>query len=114
MPAAKHDFVIEQGTDWEWSLRWKDPTVNLSGYSFALQARSDLTSTTKVINLSSPSSGITVNTATRTISVAMVPTATAALTFTAPLIYNLEMTSNLSKVSRLMEGTITLSEEAVK
>jgi len=114
--AATVNLTIEQGATWSQTLVWKtgDPAVavNLGGYTARLQLRPVVTSRTVVLSLTS-SSGIAITPATGTFTLS----ATAAQTAAIPAgryVYDLEAVSGGGVVTRICEGTITVSAEVTR
>lgn len=113
MPAAKYDFLIEQGADWIWSLQFQDEDVDLSGYIAQFQARTDVDASSAVIDLSSTTAGLTVNTSTRSIDCSVSGLTTATYT-TTTLVHDLKLVSPSGGRERLIEGVVTLSKQVTR
>ena len=109
MPAYKKDFMIEQGSTWEWYIT--SNSLDITGYSAELQARVDLTSADKIINMSTTNSLLTVT--NNQIFASLAAASTAALT-TPTMVYDLEIQSPLGKKYRILEGRIILSKEVTR
>jgi hypothetical protein len=108
------NFTIEQGADfsvtWEWLTGSPAIPVNLTGYTAHLQVRPAYAATapgTVYLDLTS-SSGITLGGSAGTIAVFIPASTTAALSFTNAA-YDLKLTSVSGLVTRLLQGTVTLS-----
>lgn len=128
MPAGKYSFIIEQGATLDFEIQYKDSNnnpIDLTGYSGRMQIRSgyaDLIPTTYLTlsssidadgtglnfsgssNLNSPISG--------TIGIYISAAKTEALKFNTAQ-YDLEIASG-SKVTRILEGKIKLSQEVTR
>lgn len=89
-------------------IQYNTPT-DLTGYTARLKIRSSKSSTTVILSLTDVS-GITISNVTKTITVTMTPTQTAAFTFVTA-VYDLELVSNTGPVTRLIEGKLTLDKE---
>lgn len=109
MPAVTHDFEIEQGTDYDKPLIWKDGTgspVNLTGYSARMQLRPSVSSATVLLELTTENGGITLGGATGKITLHFTEANTESLIKGG--VFDLEMVLD-GRVKRLIEGTITVS-----
>jgi hypothetical protein len=109
MPAYKKDFLIEQGSTWEWYIT--SNSLALAGYSAEFMARENLADTTKVINMSTANSLLTIT--NNQIHASLAAASTAALT-TPTMVYDMEITSPLGKKIRILEGRINLSKEVTR
>lgn len=87
--------------------------VNLSGYSARLQVRQKHTSTTKLLDLTTANSGIALGGAAGTITITATDTQTAALP-DGVWRYDLEIVSGAGVVTRLVEGTFTVTPEVTR
>lgn len=109
--ADTYDFTIEQGTDVQFVVTYKDDDgnpINLSGYTARMKIKKSIGGTT-VLSLTN-GSGITLGGALGTVTVDITNTQTKAMDFTIA-VYDLEIISGASKVTRLLQGSITLSKE---
>src|SRR5512138_836668 len=120
MGAGKYNFTIEQGVDFSKTLTWKTAAgaaINIGGYTIRMMARNDFGDTNPVISLSTvPAVGgiaIVGDGSAGQFTISMTAAATAALNFST-LRYDLEMVSGAGSVTRLLQGTITLSKENTK
>ena len=114
MPAAIYDFEIEQGTDYDKPLVWKDGTgspVNLVGYTARMQLRPSISSDTVLLDLTTENGGITLGGVLGTITLHFTAAQTAALTEGG--VYDLEMIVG-GNVTRLIQGAISLSKEVTR
>lgn len=110
MTAAVYNFVLEQGTDKELSLIWKDSVgtpVDLTGYTARMQMRPSKSSETVLLDLSTENGLIQLGGVTGAISLIFTEALTNTLTRSG--VYDLELNSG-NKVTRLIEGEITLSK----
>lgn len=126
MIAGVYNITIEQGTTFYRLIDVMEPDVldpdeydpfNLTGYTARMQIRRTLESTTPMVSLTSPTvngNGITVmDGANNAISINMTDTTTSSLTTSG--VYDLEIIkTSTGAVSRLIQGTITLSLEVTK
>jgi hypothetical protein len=125
MSAGTYNFTIEQGTTVDFELQYtdvNDSPINLSGYSGRMQIKSGFANDRPVTYASlsssrypdgtglnfSGSSGTT-PIASGSIGVYISAVSSSAFTF-AKAKYDLELVSG-STVTRILEGTITLSKE---
>ena len=117
MTAAKHDFAIEQGATFKADLTFTDSennVVDLTGYSINMQARSKVSSSETVLDLS-VGSGITItNPVGGLFEIEQSAAETAALTGGAVLVYDLELTNPAGQVTRLLQGKIMVSPEVTR
>jgi hypothetical protein len=120
MSAGKYDFTIEQGANFSKTFTWKTSAgvaININGYTIRMMAREDYENAPPTISLSTVATpgGITIigDGSTGQFTLAMTPTVTALLDFST-LLYDIEMVSGAGAVTRLLEGTITLSKEITR
>lgn len=114
MAAATHDFEIEQGTDYDKPIVWKDSAgapVNLSGYAARMQLRPSLSSDTVLLDLTTENGGITLGGATGEIFLHFTEANTSPLTKGG--VYDLEVIIG-GKVKRLIQGAISISKEVTR
>lgn len=116
MPAAPYNFTIEQGTTFTVSFAYRDSAgapINLNGYVARMHARQPLESSRTLINATTANGLLVITAVTGTITLNLTATQTAALSFTTAR-YDLEIESPAGIVTRLVEGTITLSKEVTR
>jgi len=118
MTAGTYNFTIEQGSDLNKSMQfWTDATktvkVDLSLYTFAMQIRREKNSVDEIDSLTDANSRIDVtNKATGVIILKWTAAQTAAFDFDEA-VYDLEFTL-AGVITRMLEGTITLSGEVTR
>ena len=126
MIAGVYNITIEQGTTFYRLIDVMEPDVldpdeydpfNLTGYTARMQIRRTLESTTPMVSLTSPTvngNGITVmDGANNAISINITAATTATLLTSG--VYDLEIIkTSTGAVSRLIQGTITLSLEVTR
>ena len=114
MAAGELNLAIEQGATFSQTLTWKidNILVNLTGYTARLQARTDVTAPTTILSLTQ-AAGITLGGAAGTIVIAQSATQTAALV-AGNYVYDLELVSSAGVVTRLVQGTFTVSAEVTR
>ena len=111
-----YTLEIQQGATLSLVATWNDSTgaaVNLTGYTARLQVRTSYAATSTILSLTS-SSGITLGGAAGTITITVSATDTAALTAPWIGVYDLELVSGSGVVTRLLEGTATVSPEVTR
>jgi len=120
MSAGSYNFEIEQGVDFSKTFTWKDSAgvaINIAGYTIRMMARNDYGDATPVITLSTvtPPGGIAIvgDGSAGQFTITMTAATTAGYNFSI-LKYDLEAVSGAGVVTRLLEGTITLSKEVTK
>lgn len=110
------DMNINEGADFSVTLTWQagDPlaAVDLTGWTAHLQIRNTYADNGGAIyaDLTSSGSGITLGGSAGTITIFLPAATTATLGF-ASAIYDLKMTSTGGAVTRLIQGTVYLSQE---
>lgn len=117
--AQTYNILIDQGSTYTFSVTYKDDTgntIDLSNYTAQLQVREKYTSTSANINLtSSPLNGIEVGGSDGVIDVVFQPGDTQSLErVRKAYVYDLEITSPLSVVTRLIEGNFIVTPEVTR
>jgi hypothetical protein len=126
MIAGIYNILIEQGTTFYRLIDVMEPDVldptifepfNLTGYTARMQIRRDIDSETPMLSLTSPTvsgNGITVQDgANNALSINITNTVTSSLTSSG--VYDLEIIkTSTGFVSRLLQGTVTLSREVTR
>ena len=120
MSSGSYSFEIEQGVDLSKTFTWKNAAgvaINIAGYTFRMMARNDYGDATPVISLSTVATpgGIAIvgDGSAGQFTITMTAAVTALFNFSS-LKYDLEAVSGAGAVTRLLEGTITLSKEVTK
>lgn len=111
--AATVSLIIQQGSDFSHtiSLQNSDGSVFvLSGYSGKLQIRDRAGGATLLLEISTANARMTINSLAGQITLTLTNTITAAQTWRSG-VYDLEITSGAGLVTRVMEGSITVSPE---
>ena len=109
----RYDLEIKQGATLSLTATWKDSAgtaINLTGYTARMQVRATYDSSATILSLTS-AAGITLGGAAGTIAIAVSAATTAALTAPFSGVYDLEVVSGGGEVTRLLEGTATVSPE---
>jgi hypothetical protein len=116
MTAVQRDIVIEQGATFTLPLVWKVKAtglpIDITGYTARMHVRETHESSDTLIELSSPSDGITLGGANGTIDVLIDASETAALT-PGTGVYDLELV-NGSVVHRIIEGAVVITPEVTR
>jgi hypothetical protein len=121
MIAGKYNIFCEQGTTFgrTFELQYPDPLepdvyydYDLTGFTARMQVRRTIESTTKLIELTTSNGGITIFGPEGKVMVMMTASQTAALTSSG--VYDIEIIDGGGQVSRLVEGTFTLSLEVTR
>ena len=122
MAAPTYSFIIEQGSTWDQLLNYKDSAgvlIDLSEYTASMELRTNYLSDSGTYVVS-PSCSIETtqgSTVKGTIRMKLNASQTAALNFTQPVYYDLEVASGSEAsaasryVVRLLRGKIKLSKE---
>ena len=112
MAAGKHNFTLEQGStfDREITVQENSQALNLTGYSARMQMRSTHDSSSIALTftaaIASPASNGKIN-------LGATATATAAVE-EGIYVYDLEIESSAGTVTRILEGTITVTPEVTR
>jgi hypothetical protein len=112
--ATTYNTTIDQGADWYITFVYQDSNgspINITGYTAALQLRSEPSDMNTVLSLST-GSGITITGATGTIAVHATATQTGAIS-AGVYFYDLEITESVV-VTRLIQGQITVSAQVTR
>lgn len=113
--ASNYNATIDQGADWFISFTYENSNgtpINITNYTAALQVRSEPSSPTAVLSLTT-GSGITITGASGLVAVH----ATAAQTgqiVAGTYVYDLEITSPSNVVTRLVQGSVVVSAQVTQ
>lgn len=117
MPAAIYDIpAIEQGADFFFDLTYKDDTgtpIDLTGYSARMQIREEVSSNIALVSISSATGEIVLGGIAGTIAVHIPASVTTGLSFNTGK-YDLELEDSAGVVTRLIQGSVTLSPEVTR
>lgn len=114
--SAKVNLIIEQGATWNQGFTWKiDGTaVDLTGYAARMQMQETHRSSVVVVSLPTENGGgIVLGGVTGTVTLQMSGAATALLP-AGKYVYDVELVSTNSEVTRLVEGTMTVTPEVTR
>lgn len=108
------NLTCYQGASFDYTLTWNlgGSAVDLTNYSARMQVRASYDSHTTVLSLTS-GSGITLGGTAGTIFIEANPTTTAAIP-SGQYVYDLELVTPGSAVTRLVEGTFTVDPEVTR
>lgn len=113
MPAAKHNFTIDQGTTFRFKLIWKDADgvpVDLTGYTGRMEFRAKEHDPTLHMALDTDDGTLILNAEPGAIEGIATHAMTAAISIKKGK-YDLELTSADDTRIRLVQGAWTLSQE---
>ena len=112
MSAARYNLVIDQGSDFAINFTVKEDgsAKNLTGYSARAQMRTSKTASsvaaTFTCTISTPANG--------TVTMSL-PNATSSALTAGTYVYDLEIfTANNSTVTRLLQGSVDLTQEVTR
>lgn len=108
------DLECYQGANFDYELTWTvaGSAVNITGYSARMQVRQYADSTAVALSFVN-GTGITLGGTAGTIALSAVATATSAVE-AGQYVYDLELVSGAGYVTRLVQGTFTVSEEVTR
>ena len=111
MAAGKYNFTLEQGTTFnrEITVQESGSAMNLTGYTPRMQMRSTHDSSTIALTFTATVS----NASQGKISLTATDTVTSAVE-EGIYVYDLEIESSSSGVTRLMEGKVTVTPEVTR
>ena len=115
MPAGNYDITCDQGATFSRVITWKNSNgtpIDLTNYTARMQVRANYPSTAVVLSLTTENAGIALGGVLGTITLAATATATAAIA-ADEYVYDLEMITG-SQVTRLVEGTFTVTPEVTR
>jgi hypothetical protein len=111
---ATLNLTCYQGASFDYTLTWNlgGSAVNLTNYTARMQVRSTYDSTAVALSLTS-GSGITLGGTAGTIFIEASPTTTAAIA-SGQYVYDLELVTPGSAVTRLVEGNFVVDPEVTR
>lgn len=121
MIAGTYNMLCEQGATFgrTFTIQYPNPEdpeeiliYDLLNHTARMQVRRTIESSTVLVSLTTENSGIEINDAEGKITVAMSSETTAALTSSG--VYDLEIINQSGEVSRVVQGTFTLSLEVTR
>ena len=109
------NLTFSQGATWKLSFAYTDGSgdpIDLTNYTANMQARVSYDSTSVALNLTS-GTGITLGGTAGTVNL-LVPAATTATIGAAQYVYDMELVSASGEVTRIIEGTLTVTPEVTR
>jgi hypothetical protein len=115
MIPGKYNFICPQGSTFSKSLTWTidNSPVNLQNYSARMQVRETYFAQDTIVSLTSPDEGITLGGTAGTISIYIDSDVTTEFP-PGTFVYDLEVVSGASTVTRLIEGSFIVSPEVTR
>lgn len=114
--AATYNFTIDQGTtvSVQWAYRTAaNAVIDLTSYTARLQARPTVSSAVTVMDATTANGQLVITGATGVVTLSLTATQSSALDFNSA-VYDLEIVSPAGVVTRLVQGTVTLSREVTR
>ena len=115
MSAGIYNFTMDQGSDWDLNVVYKDGNgdpINLTNYTAAMQLRQNYNSDSAGLTLTSSNGGITIIGAQGKLILHATAAQTGALD-AGFYVYDLEITSG-GVVTRIIQGQITVAGEVTR
>jgi hypothetical protein len=109
------NLTFSQGATWKLAMTYTDSDgapINLTNYTARMQARASYDSGTAILSLTN-GAGITLGGTAGTIGLLVAATATAAIG-AAQYVYDLEIVSASSEVTRVVQGTLLVTPEVTR
>ena len=115
MTPGRLNFTCPQGSTFDTTLTWKidDTPVDVSGYSGRLQVRETHDSTDYIVDLTDLNGGINLGASAGTINIFISAEDTASF-ITGDHVYDLEVISGNTTVTRLVEGRFNVTPEVTR
>lgn len=116
MSAGNFNTIIDQGADWYINFTYENPDgtpIILTGYTAELQVRTSPMAKTAVLTLSTANGGIVITPNQGLIECHATNAQTEVIPY-GKYSYDIEITSPLNVVTRLVQGTIQLSPETTR
>jgi hypothetical protein len=115
MTPGRFNFTCPQGTTFDTTLTWKieNTPVDVSGYSARLQVRETYNSEDYIVNLTNLNGGITLGGSAGTINLLINATDTSNFVI-GDHVYDLELISGNTTVTRLIEGRFNVTPEVTR
>lgn len=113
---AKLKHTIYQGATFRKRLRWSAPSktpVDLTGCTARMQVRTDFDSATALLNLTTENGGLTLGGAAGTVDLFISAGDTTAITWDGG-VWDLEVVHPSGDVTRLAEGSVSVSPEVTR
>lgn len=112
------NITVYQGATFkkEWAIydSEDDSPYNLVGWTARMQIRAKKKSETPMIELTTENGGIVLDTTTDQSTITIYISAEDTASFSSGGVYDLELIDEYRNVTRIMEGTVTLSTEVTR
>jgi hypothetical protein len=115
MTAGIYNFTMDQGSNWNLNVIYKDSNgnpINLTGYTAAMQLRQNYNSDAAELTLNTSNGGITITGAQGKLFLSATAAQTGALD-AGFYVYDLEITSG-GVVTRIIQGQVTVAGEVTR
>ena len=115
MTPGKYNFVCPQGATFSKQLTWEidDIPVDLTTYTARMQVREKYTSPSPIINLTTENGGIVLGGDEGTIDIEINAFTTSGIV-AKEYVYDLELVTSSSIVTRLIEGKFIVTPEVTR
>lgn len=116
MPAGIYDIVCEQGATFVRTLNWLDENetpINLTGFTARMDVRVTTQATTPLVTLTTENGGIVLGDQTGEITLTLSAEETDDLP-AKKAVYDLELVSGSGVVTRLLQGSFTISPQVTR
>lgn len=116
MAAADYDILIEQGSTFSLNIVWKDSEgtpIDITGHTARMQIRKTVKSTDVLASATTENGKIVLGGETGTIDVTIPNSETSDLSIKCG-VYDLELESDSGIVTRLIQGSVTVSPEVTR
>jgi hypothetical protein len=114
--AATYNMTIDQGTTVSIDFQYRTSAgvvIPLTSYTARMQARPTQSSAVTVMDATTTNGQLVVTGATGTVTLTLTAAQSAALDFDRA-VYDIEIVSPAGVVTRLVQGTVTLSREVTR
>jgi hypothetical protein len=114
--AATYNMTIDQGTTVSIDFQYRTSAgvvIPLTSYTARMQARPTQSSAVTVMDATTDNGQLVVTGATGTVTLTLTAAQSAALDFDRA-VYDIEIVSPAGVVTRLVQGTVTLSREVTR
>lgn len=113
--AVKHKIKIEQGATFNYPITWKPGgvTADLTGFTARMEIRPDIDSDVVIARLDTENGSILIEGLQGKVTLHLTAAQTALLNFDVA-VYDLELVAPNEEVTRLIEGSVSLSREVTR
>ncbi len=116
MSAGSYDLYIEQGATLSLPIVWKDSdgnVVNITGYTARMQVRQTVPATTILLSATTENGKLVIDGSNGKVTILLSAADTTAITWLTG-VYDLELISGSGVVTRLLEGSVSVSREVTR